>query len=74
MIRVALMLALLSGCSAAHVDPPPRPAINCPDAVPVPAPLKKGEHVGALEIRVELAREAEHDRGDCWRAAAMGAR
>lgn len=58
-----LILLLLAGCAT----PPAFP--NCPDPVPVPAALRKGETVGKLEIRVELAREAERARGDACAAA-----
>jgi hypothetical protein len=58
--RALILLALLAGCSG------PAPVIvpDCPGPVPVPAPLHAHENVGKLEIRVELAREAEKKRGD----------
>lgn len=61
-----MLLALLAGCAAQ-----PRP--TCPGSIPVPAPLRPHENVGRLEIRVELAREAERARGDAC-AAALGVR
>lgn len=68
MTRAIILLALLAGCSAVPPQFPP-----CPPSVSVPAPLRKGENVGKLEIRVELAREAERSRGDAC-ADAVAAR
>jgi hypothetical protein len=70
MIRSVALLALLAGCSMARV-PPQFPA--CPAPGPVPEPLRPHEAVGALEIRVELAREAERRRADAC-ADAVAAR
>ncbi len=68
-ILVALMVVtMLVACSTV----PQRPLANCPASIPTPAPLvgkPTPANVGKLEIRVELARERERDRGDCWRAA-----
>jgi hypothetical protein len=64
------LLTLLAGCTA-----PQPPQADCPPTVPVPAPLvgkPSAAKVGALEIRVELARTAERARGDCWRDAFEG--
>lgn len=70
MTRAIILLALLvTGCTT--VSPPQFPP--CPPSVAVPAPLHKGENVGKLEIRVELAREAERSRGDAC-ADAVAAR
>ena len=64
-MRVLLLLALLTGCAA----PPRFP--ECPGPVAVPAALHPREMVGTLEIRVELAREAERNCGDrCATSAA----
>lgn len=65
MIRALVMALLLAGCSA---TPPQFPA--CPGSIPVPAALRKGENVGKLQIRVELAREEERARGDACAASA----
>jgi hypothetical protein len=62
---MVLLLPLLTGCS-------PHPMPDCPASVPVPMPLvgrPTPAKVADLEIRVELAREAERARGDCWRDA-----
>lgn len=67
---VLILFALLSGCASRHTSPP-----DCLAAVAVPAPLvgkPTPAKVGELQIRVELAREAERDRGDCWRSAFEG--
>lgn len=69
-MRALLLVALLAGCAVA---PKPRaPTTACPPPVPVPAGLS-GHHrpaaIAALEIRVELAREAERRRGDDCAAA-----
>lgn len=66
-----LIFFLLAGCAT---TPLPPPAPTCPDPVRVPAPLRKGESVGTLEIRVELARLAERARGDACAADAAGLR
>jgi hypothetical protein len=73
LIRAVILLASLSGC-ATHKPPVVSVTPDCPASVPVPAPLlgdATAAKVAALQIRVELAREAERDRGDCWRAAAL---
>lgn len=57
MTRWLVLLLALAGCSG---PVPP----TCPGPVPVPARLHPHESVGALEIRVELARERERRRGD----------
>lgn len=64
-----LILTLLVGCSApvSVVHAPSFP--ECPASIPIPAPLRKHETVGALEIRVEIAREDERARGDACAAA-----
>lgn len=64
MTRAIIILALLVGCSVQAPQFPP-----CPTPVAVPAPLRKGENIGKLEIRVELAREAERTRGDVCQVA-----
>jgi hypothetical protein len=65
MTRALILLSLLAGCSTAV--PPVFPP--CPDPGPKPAALRKHEPVGALEIRVELAREAAVRRADACAAA-----
>lgn len=69
MTRTLVLLVLLARCSG----PAPPAFPPCPGPVAVPAPLGKGETVGALEIRVELAREHERDRADAC-ADAVAAR
>lgn len=69
-----MLLILLAGCSTAH-KPAQTRSIDCPVSVPVPAPVigkPTAAKISTLEIRVELAREAERSRGDCWRAAVEG--
>lgn len=69
---VLIAVLLLAGCATAPPAKPPKP--DCPASVPIPAPLvgkPTPAKIGALEIRVELAREAERARGDCWREGAM---
>ena len=72
-MRAALALALaLAGCAP---DAMPPAAPTCPASVAVPAGLPRVRSVDALgqyAIRLELAREAERSRGDCWRDAAGG--
>lgn len=73
MIRAVALVALLAGCSAPV--PPTFPA--CPTSVRVPASLPRNPtraQADALEIRVELAREAERERGDACAAAAAAMR
>lgn len=74
-MRALILLSVLAGC--AYPESTPSPVAICPASVPIPAPLAghpTPAKVGALEIRVELAREAERSRGDCWRAAFEGLR
>jgi len=74
-MRAVALIVVLTGCAA--VSKPSAPVADCPASIPTPAPLvgrPTPAKVGALEIRVELAREAERDRGDCWRAAFEGLR
>lgn len=69
---IALLLVVLLGACAAN---PPRalPAFPpCPSPVAVPAPVPPHptrQQVDALQIRVELAREAERDRANACAAA-----
>lgn len=67
MIRAMALACLLCSCGA-HVPPQFR---SCPDPVPVPAALRKGESIGKLEIRVELAREDERARADACAEAVI---
>ena len=60
---------LLAGCATRA--PPQFPA--CPQPPVTPTSLRPHEPVVALEIRVEIAREAERRRGDAC-AAAVAAR
>jgi hypothetical protein len=67
-IRMALVL-LLSGC--ASTVPPKFPVCPAPVSVPELAPNHATHgQVNQLEIRVELAREAERSRGNACAAAA----
>lgn len=74
-MKPLLAALLLAGCATAPVCPlPPTPTTVCPPAVPVPAGLPRihtQQQNNALEIRVELAREAERRRGDAC-AQALG--
>lgn len=64
MIRTLILLATLAGCSS-PAAPPRFPECPGPVAVPVGAPPNPTPaQVGALEIRVELARERERNRGN----------
>lgn len=70
-MRAFLLLVPLAACAS----PKSAPVAVCPASLPIPAPLighPTPAKVGDLEIRVELARERERDRGDCWRAAFEG--
>lgn len=70
-MKAFLLLVPLAACASPKVPP----VAVCPASLPIPAPLvghPTPAKVGALEIRVELARERERDRGDCWRAAYAG--
>jgi hypothetical protein len=67
-----ILILLVAGCATRPVS---IPAPDCPASIPIPAPLvgtPTAAKVSALEIRVELAREQERARGDCWRSAVMG--
>lgn len=61
---------LLAGCatSTTNCQLPPVSLADCPPSVPIPRglPSKKPTpvQIADLEIRVELAREAERRRGD----------
>lgn len=71
---VLIAALLLAGCGAVPALVPTQ-AVDCPASVPVPAPLVGNPtpaKVSALQIRVELAREQERARGDCWRDAVGG--
>ncbi len=66
-IAAALSVLLLAGCASR-----PQFTGTCPPSVPVPAGIGRhptAKQVGELEVRVELAREAERQRGDECAAA-----
>ena len=68
-MRALSVIAALfvAGCSA---HPPVSQTCPPPVAVPAGAPHKPtAAQVGALEVRVETAREAERARGDACAAA-----
>lgn len=70
MVRALTLLVFLGACSTA--PPPPVFKADCPPPVPVPmaAPAHPTQaQKNALEVRVELGREAERVRGDACRAA-----
>lgn len=70
-MRVIILLAFLSGCG---VKAPSFPQCPAPVAIPAPAPPHPTHaQENVLEIRVELAREAERARGDAC-AEAVAAR
>jgi hypothetical protein len=62
LIRALLLAALLVGCTAPMPHFPP-----CPPSVP--ARLRPHEPLVPLEVRVELAREAERARGNAGAVA-----
>lgn len=71
MIRMVLVVLVLTGCSIGQ-SVPTFPA--CPAPIPVPAPTVRkpnAKQIAQLEIRVELAREAERARGDACAEAVM---
>lgn len=71
-MRFLIGLLLLAGCAAPPTVKKVSDVVDCPASIQAPAPLvghPTPAKVGALEIRVELAREKERDRGDCWKAA-----
>lgn len=63
MTRFVILLALLTASCA--TKPPTFP--DCPPSLPVPSPTVRkpsARQIAELEIRVEIAREAERARGD----------
>lgn len=68
-MRAIILCAILAGCAIETPRPPAPDFPECPASIPIPAPLRKHETVGALEIRVEIAREDERARGDACAAA-----
>ena len=65
MTRALAVLLVLAGCSG----PVPPQFPPCPGPVPAPARLHTHEGVGTLEIRVEVAREAESKRANACAAS-----
>jgi hypothetical protein len=68
MIRVMLLSALLlTACATKPAPLVPADLQQCAPSVAIPAPaprVRTPAQIGQLEIRVELAREAERSRGD----------
>lgn len=71
MIRGLVPLLLLVGCSVAPAPIAIPTFPSCPPRVAVPGPLLAHESLSVLEVRVELAREAERARGDACAAASL---
>ena len=65
-MRVVVLALLLAGCAARA------PTVDCPAPIPIPKaapPHPTAKQVDALEIRVELAREAERRRAEACAGA-----
>lgn len=66
-----LALLCLAGCAVAPLPTPPVPpaAVKCPGPVAIPAALPHlhtQEQLLQFAIRLEVAREDERARGDCY--------
>ena len=73
-MRALVAMILLGGCAVQHAVPV-KVSLDCMAPVPIPAGLPRVHtraQVNALEIRVELAREAERKRGDACYADLVG--